>query len=665
MNPVEFDTVLVANRGEIARRVIRSARALGYRTVAVYSDADAGAPHCRDADLALRIGPAPAAQSYLDIEAILDAARRAGAQAIHPGYGFLSENAAFAAAVRDAGLVFIGPDAEAIEAMGSKSAAKRLMLAAGVPCVPGFQGAAGELPDDARLVAEAKFIGLPVMIKAAAGGGGRGMRLVHDEAALADAIASARSEASSAFGSGELLIEKAVVGARHVEVQVFGDRHGQVVHLGERDCSVQRRNQKLVEESPSPAVNAALRARMGEAAVAAARAVNYVGAGTVEFLLGRDGEFYFLEMNTRLQVEHPVTELRYGLDLVEWQLRVARGEPLPMSQAELDARPRGHAIEVRLCAEDPAAGWAPQAGPVLLWQPPVGEGIRVDAGLETGGVVSPYYDSMQAKLIAWGEDREVARRRLLQALQQTLLAGVRSNRDALAAILRHPVFAAGAADTGFIDAQLSALLPDAASPLLSLLAAVTLYRDDAARLATDAGLPAELVGWHSGGQAGAVLRLSLAGQVTDLALSHQAGRYTAGETWLEVTAMSPAGDGRPGRLDYRHADGAGTAHYVREADALWLAAESQLLDVRDESYAPAVTAAPGSDGRILAHSDGRIVQLRVAEGERVEAGQPLLVLEAMKMEFQLDAPVAGTVAQVAVEAGTQVAARQLLIRIQP
>ena len=392
-----FNKVLVANRGEIAVRVLRGARRLGYGTVAVYSDADANALHVMEADEAVRLGPPPVGESYLDMDRIIDAAKAAGADAIHPGYGFFSENPEFARACADADIVFIGPAPESMEAMGHKSAAKDKMIAADVPCVPGYQG---DDQSDENLVEQSKQCGLPVMVKAAAGGGGRGMRLVTEEGKLQEAIQSARSEAKSAFGNGELLIEKAVVDARHVEIQVFGDSHGNVVYIGERDCSVQRRNQKVVEESPSPAVDEELRVAMGEAAVAAAKAVDYVGAGTVEFLLGKDQAFYFLEMNTRLQVEHPVTEMVYDLDLVEWQLRVAQGEALPLGQDDINARRHGHAIEVRLCAEDPAQNYMPQTGRLLEWRAPEGVGLRSDHGLRSGHEISPYYDSMQAKLIA-------------------------------------------------------------------------------------------------------------------------------------------------------------------------------------------------------------------------------------------------------------------------
>ena len=407
-----FSKILIANRGEIACRVMRTARDLGYRTVAVYSDADADALHVREADEAVRIGPPPVSESYLDARAIIEAAKRVGADAVHPGYGFLSENDGFASACQDAGLVFIGPTPDAIRAMGNKAAAKRLMIEAGVPCVPGYQGAD---QSDATLAAEAQRIGCPIMVKAAAGGGGRGMRLVTRLEDFADAVSTARSEAQNAFGSGELILEKAVVDARHVEVQVFGDAHGHVIHLGERDCSAQRRHQKVIEEAPSPAVSPALREKMGAAAVAAAKAISYRGAGTVEFLLGADGEFYFLEMNTRLQVEHPVTEEITGLDLVEWQLRVAAGEPLPLKQE--DVRLDGHAIEVRLYAESPEKNFLPQSGTVFEWRPAEGKGVRVDHGIRSGQEISPFYDPMIAKVIAHGRTREEARRRLVRALR--------------------------------------------------------------------------------------------------------------------------------------------------------------------------------------------------------------------------------------------------------
>ena len=442
---MSFGKILVANRGEIAWRIMRTARAMGYRTVAVYSDADKEAPHVAFADEAVRIGPSPVGESYLSIDRLLEAAHRSGADAIHPGYGFLSENEAFAAACEKAGLVFIGPPPAAIAAMGNKAAAKRRMIDAGVPCVPGYQGAD---QSDATLETEARKIGLPVMVKAAAGGGGRGMRLVERDADLPEAIRTARAEAQSAFGSGELILEKAVVDARHVEIQVFADAHGNVIHLGERDCSMQRRHQKVIEEAPSPAVDADLRGRMGAAAVAAARAIGYRGAGTVEFLLAADGAFYFLEMNTRLQVEHPVTEAITGQDLVAWQLKVAAGEKLPLAQAQVKFS--GHAIEARLYAEDAYAGFLPQTGRVDVWRPATGAGIRVDHGMKDGLAISPFYDPMIAKLIAHGATREEARTRLVRALRETVVLGPTTNRHFLIRLLEHPEFAAGKATTAFI-----------------------------------------------------------------------------------------------------------------------------------------------------------------------------------------------------------------------
>ncbi|MDE2150688.1 MAG: acetyl-CoA carboxylase biotin carboxylase subunit [Gammaproteobacteria bacterium] len=658
-----FEKILVANRGEIAVRVLRGARRHGYRTVAVYSDADAQALHVRLSDEAVRIGPPPARESYLSIAAILAAAKATGAQAIHPGYGFLSERADFAQAVQDAGLVFIGPDPASIEAMGNKSAAKRLMLDAGVPCVPGYQG---EGQSDQTLAAEAKKIGLPVMIKAAAGGGGRGMRLVDDARRLPEQIRSARSEAESAFGSGQLLIEKAVVDARHVEIQIFGDRHGNMVFLGERDCSIQRRNQKVVEESPSPAVDATLRRRMGEAAVAAANAVNYVGAGTVEFLLAPDHAFYFLEMNTRLQVEHPVTEMVYGVDLVEWQLRVAQGEPLPLTQQDISARARGSAIEVRLCAEDPRQNYLPQTGPVLVWQAPRGEGVRADGCLETGMRISPHYDSMQAKLIAWGEDRATARARLLRALEDTVLLGVVSNRDYLRAIVDHQVFASGEFSTAFIGRYFPAEKLGSQQPELRhwLLAALALYLDDARHLAAERDLPAEMVGWHSSHGSPAGLLLTWGEIEREVDLQRLAGgRFSAeaGGDRVELEVLRT----QPGAFTFRIDGVGGRAHYVRTDDTLWLDALAATEAYVDRTYAPAQSAAADSDGRILAHSDGKIAAVHVKPGDRVEKGQTLVVLEAMKMEFQLAAPFAGHVETISVAAGAQVRGRQLLVELRP
>jgi geranyl-CoA carboxylase alpha subunit len=672
-----FTKVLVANRGEIAVRVIRGARRLGYRTVAVYSDADADSMHVHEADEAVRLGPPPAQESYLSIERILAAAKTSGAQAVHPGYGFLSENAAFSRACKDAGLVFIGPDAESIEAMGSKSAAKERMLEARVPCVPGYQGPE---QSDEQLLKHCRKTGLPVMIKAAAGGGGRGMRLVENEGGLLEAIKSARSEAANAFGSGELLVEKAVLDGRHVEIQVFGDRDGNVVFLGERDCSIQRRNQKVVEEAPSPAVDDKLRRAMGKAAVAAARAVNYVGAGTVEFLLGRDRQFYFLEMNTRLQVEHPVTELVYGVDLVEWQLRVAQGEALPLSQDEVLSRRKGWAIEVRLCAEDPAQDYLPQTGTVLKWSTPGGIGmppyvgrqsfadnVRTDTYLRDGVQISPFYDSMQAKVIAWGEDREAARMRLIHALDDTLLLGVTSNRDYLLDVLRTEAFASGDFSTAFVGRHFpqDKLKADRPSARQLALAAVALYQDEAQRLLAEAGLTDDYLGWHNSHETPAEFKLKWreAEHVLDV-LVHDGHLFTAvvgGEKVVIDVVRRESGS-----FDFIvSGDARGRAHYARRGDQVFVCADGRTFGFTDRTYAPAEAAAAGADGRITAHSDGKIVAVHVQPGDAVRKGQTLVVLEAMKMEFQLAAPVDGTVAAVSVAAGSQVKGRQLLVQVTP
>src|SRR5712671_1528563 len=473
MKRTPFHTILIANRGEIALRIMRTARRLGLGVVAVYSDADREALHVRAADQAIRIGGALPAQSYLRIEAIIAAAKASSADAVHPGYGFLAENEDFGQACRDAGLVFIGPSPEAIKAMGNKAGAKAIMQAAGVPGIPGYQGAD---QSDGAMLTEAKKIGFPVMIKAVAGGGGRGMRQVTDAAAFPASLRSARSEAQSAFGDPAVILERAIVEPRHIEIQVFGDRYGHAIHLGERDCSVQRRHQKLIEEAPSPAVSPELRARMGAIAVAAIKSIGYEGAGTLEFLLDASGEFYFMEMNTRLQVEHPVTEAITGLDLVELQLRVAGGEPLGLRQE--DIKFSGHAIEVRLCSEDAAHDFMPQSGRMALWQMP--DELRVEHALQSGSEIPPFYDSMIAKLISHGATREEARRRLVHGLEQAAAFGVTTNQAFLAACLRHPAFASGEATTAFIARYRGDLLAprkEAASD--AALAALLLYVTDA------------------------------------------------------------------------------------------------------------------------------------------------------------------------------------------
>jgi len=651
----DFSTILIANRGEIAVRVIRSARALGYRTVAVYSEADREAPHVRAADRAVCIGPPQVGMSYLDIERVLDAARRTGADAVHPGYGFLSENADFAAACNDAGVAFIGPPPEAIRLMGNKAAAKRRMLDAGVPCVPGYEG---EAQDDARLREEADAIGYPVMIKAAAGGGGRGMRRVDEAGSFDGALRSARSEALNAFGSDELILEKAVVSPRHVEIQVFADTRGNVIHLGERDCSIQRRHQKVIEEAPSPAVDWPLRRRMGEAACKAAAAIGYVGAGTVEFLLDADGEsFYFLEMNTRLQVEHPVTEMITGQDLVTWQVDVAAGKPLPMAQEALVLD--GHAIEARLYAEDPYREFLPQSGPVHLWRAPGGPGVRVDAGMATGFEVSPFYDPMIAKIVAHGRDRDEARRRLREALADTVILGPGTNRRFLIDCLDHEVFADGRATTAFIPEHFPAetlTRPVPGEPVWALAAAV-LYR-----LASRPPQPM-LRDWASTGSTTRPMRLEcderqVAVHIT--AAGPDRYRVTPGGESFEVTLEAL----EDGRVRYGVDGNEAAAAWTVAGDTLYLAlpdTDAAFRDVLLEKAAGLDRA--GGDGTVRAPMNGSVVAVHVEPGTRVTRGQPLVVLEAMKIEHELTAPLDGVVEAVNVREGDQVATRKVLVEI--
>ncbi|GAB3675387.1 acetyl-CoA carboxylase biotin carboxylase subunit [Salinisphaera aquimarina] len=653
-----IDKVLVANRGEIAVRVIRGAQALGCRTVAVYSEADAAALHVALADEAVAIGPAPASESYLSIERLIEAARATGATAIHPGYGFLAENADFARAVNEAGLIFVGPTPEAMDLMGRKREAKQCMIEAGVPCVPGYEGAD---QSDEVLLAEGERIGCPLMVKASAGGGGRGMRLVEDIADLGEALRSARSEAASAFGSDELILEKAVLGARHVEIQVLADHHGHVIHLGERDCSVQRRHQKVVEEAPSPAVDAALRAKMGAAAVEAAATIGYRGAGTVEFLLDAQGAFYFMEMNTRLQVEHPVTEMITGEDLVAWQLRIAAGEPLTLAQD--DIRFNGHAMEVRLCLEDVAQDFMPQTGIIHVWQAPSGPGIRVDHGLASGQWISPYYDSMAGKLIAWGETRDIARRRLLGALADTLLLGPISNRDFLRQILAHPVFAGGDFDIGFIGKHMqektAAVEPSA---IHRALAAAVFIHDRATELAASAGLDASLVGWRSAYTSETPLVLQHGETRHHLRIASEGqGSYCVWVDDAPIALTLGAIDGT--RLIYTLDGVSHRADVLRRDDRLWLCAEGITLVYDDVLRQPPATAGDAGDGRVAARMDGKIQRVDVAQGDTVTAGDTLLVLEAMKMEFTVTADIDGKVETLSCAAGDQVAARQLLLVI--
>ena len=656
--------LLVANRGEIAARVIRSAQSLGLPCVAVFSEADVSSPHVTLADEAVCVGPPPSAESYLRIEAILDAAVRTGADAVHPGYGFLSENAAFARACAEAGVTFVGPAAEAIELMGNKAEAKRAMIEAGVPCVPGYEGE--EQSDDA-FVTHADRIGFPVMVKAAAGGGGRGMRLVEAAEALPDALRAARAEAKGAFGSDELILEKAVTDARHVEIQVFGDTHGAVIHLGERDCSVQRRHQKVIEEAPSPAVDDALRAEMGAAAVEAAKACSYVGAGTVEFLLAPDGAFYFLEMNTRLQVEHPVTELVTGVDLVAWQLRIASGEPLPMTQDQVTLT--GHAIEARLYAEDPARGYLPQTGRLLRFQP--AEHLRVDAGVAEGGVVSPHYDPMIAKVIAHAPTRLEACRRLARGLQQTTVFGVTTNKTFLAQICQHDGFVAGEATTGFLAERFAgdpSVNVQAPTDEALAYAAVARLVESGSGLVDD---PREL-GWRSGGPVWVSMDLEHGDDVTTVQI-HTVGRGRFRICWedvqrhveLEIVGHAPDvlalachdSEGAPPILR--------RIRYAASGATIWIDDGDRVLRVDDVTHRPARAADGKGSGRITAPLDGAVLQTFVESGAEVTEGDLLLVLEAMKMEHRLLADVDGTMTALHVSTGDQVKTRQLLAEITP
>jgi geranyl-CoA carboxylase alpha subunit len=643
-----FHKLLIANRGEIACRVIRGAKAKGLATVAIYSDADADAEHVRLADEAVLIGPAPLAQSYLSIERILAAAQQSGADAIHPGYGFLSERPAFVEACVAAGLIFVGPSAEAMRVMGDKSRAKRRMIEAGVPCVPGYQGD-DQSPE--RLAAEAARIGYPVMVKAAAGGGGRGMRLVTAEAEFAGAVISARTEAAKAFGDGTLLLERAVQEPRHVEIQVFGDMHGTVIHLGERDCSVQRRHQKVVEEAPSPAVDADLRRRMGQAAVRAAESVGYVGAGTVEFLLADDGAFYFLEMNTRLQVEHPVTELVTGLDLVALQLDVAAGKPLPLTQDQVTQT--GHAIEVRLYAEDPSAGFVPQTGNVAVWAPASGAGIRIDHGVHAGSVISPFYDPMIAKIIAWGADREEARMRLLAAVKGTALLGVTTNRDFLAAVLSVDEFVAGQATTGLIGRRFPEAGLRRGAPPGPVLAAA-------------AGLLAEGGGggWSSSGWLRHRIDLADGDEIYTILLARIGDGWdvSVGGQPIRLRLLARTAD----RVRIQFGDGvASQARFAQADDQIHLDLDGQIWRFTDVTYRPPQTAAAGRDGVVRAAMSGLVSAVLVAPGGVVRRGDVVAIMEAMKMEHRLLAPADGIVTAVAVTPGTQIAARDVILTVQP
>ena len=656
----QIDTLLIANRGEIAARIMRTARSMGIKTVAVYSAADTNALHVRTADHSVCIGPAPVAESYLRADHILDVARELDVDAIHPGYGFLSENAAFAQACEAAGIKFVGPSIHAIDVMGDKARAKRAMIEAGVPCVPGYQG---EDQSEDTLIAQAQSVGFPVMVKAAAGGGGRGMRWVEDPVQLAGAIKLARSEAQSAFGSSDLIIEKAVVNARHVEVQVFADGRGNTVHLGERDCSVQRRHQKVIEEAPCPVMTAALREAMGAAAVDAARAVNYEGAGTVEFLLDQDGAFYFLEMNTRLQVEHPVTELITGFDLVEWQLRIAQGEPLPVAQEDIELS--GHAIEVRLYAEDPSQDFLPSTGSVELFDVPEFPGLRVDAGIETGDDISPFYDAMVAKVIAHGKTRDDARRRLIRALAGASFLGLNNNRDFLLDVLKQPSFVAGQATTDFI----AECYPDGVdqSPLpSSFLAAAAVIQHVLSIAESHAyalSVSEELLDWDSTRALVSGRQYEVAGEPVSLRLSamgDSAYRVCCGDDVMHISVEVFDNNRAQLRIDGRLERYSFCANGLARLSLSNHEVSAVLSDLT--RMAPEDAEAAG-EGAVCAPMHGQLVAVDVVVGDAVERGQRVAVLEAMKMQHECLAAASGQVVSISGQAGQQLAAGDLILTI--
>ncbi len=645
-----FSKILIANRGEIACRVIRTARKLGYQTVAVYSDADRDAPHVALADEAVHIGASPASESYLKIDAILDAACKTGADALHPGYGFLSENAAFAQACVDAGVVFIGPPPSAITAMGDKALAKKRMLEAGVPCAPGYLGAD---QSDATLTAEAKKLGYPLLVKAVAGGGGRGMRLVRSDAELQQGIEGARREATSAFGDGTLMLERLIDNGRHIEIQVFADAHGNAVYLGERDCTAQRRRQKVIEEAPSPVVSPAMRAAMGKDAVAAALAVGYRGAGTVEFIVDDKLNHYFLEMNTRLQVEHPVTECITGYDLVEWQLQVAAGDPLPAKQSDITLT--GHAIEARLYVEDPYSGFAPQTGKVVWWQPEnaLHGGVRVDDGIRQGSVVSPFYDPMVAKIIVHGRDRDDAIRRLRAALANAPLLGLKNNGRFLSDLVDHPAFRKAEMTTTLIDQWLEQGEPLLQAPVASNAA----WQVAAVAFAMQHG-----ASWRANSVAAYGFQLQCADVLRAVRVQpDRHGGVTVNMDGVNAQVRVIRFEDGVLRLELNGV--------VQTAIAVFAGADLHLAYAGHTHVFTEVSAFPHADAledasRARSPVAGKVTQVLVEPGAKVENGQQLVCVEAMKMEMWLCAESAGMVKAVHAKAGDQVESGALLVELE-
>ncbi|MEM8858296.1 MAG: acetyl-CoA carboxylase biotin carboxylase subunit [Chloroflexota bacterium] len=668
---MKINKILIANRGEIAVRIIKTAQSLGYETVAVFSEADADAPHVSMADQAVLIGPAAVGESYLNMERVLAAAQKSGADAIHPGYGFLSENADFADLVIKHGITWIGPSPESMRIMGNKAAAKELLATQSDVRVPMIPGYSGENQDDETFIKAAEDIGYPIMIKAAAGGGGRGMRLVHKAQALTPELDTARSESLKAFGSDELLIEKAIIEPRHIEVQVFGDQHGNIIHLGERDCSIQRRHQKVFEEAPSPISHLTeskfdgFRKRIGARAGAVARAVNYVGAGTVEFLVDLDGNAYFIEMNTRLQVEHPVTELITGQDLVAWQIAVAEGKPLPLTQDQVALN--GHAIEVRLYAEDPDNQFLPSTGPIYYWQPPVGDGVRVDHGLKSGMEITPFYDAMIAKIIAYGETREIAQRRLNRALKNTAVFGLKTNREFLIETNNHPIFSAGEATTKFIEENWNPS-EDVASDQMKAIAAVLFNRQLPDRsnilLSNQPVSPwssTQLVHWSSDSAAWSNRPFTC--QLGDDLITveqdfDETYHVQVDEDVLQIKCLEQS----PNTLFFEQDGLRSTAVFAFEPDGdLWLQVDGKCHFFSDSLLNPPENADGEGSGRIVAPMPGAVMRLDVNVGDTVIKGQTLLILEAMKMEHAIPAPFDGTVEEILVVEGQQMQPKELMI----
>lgn len=662
-----FTTLLVANRGEIAHRILLTAKQQGYRTVAIYSPIDRDSPHVSVADIAIELTSNSIDQSYLDSDQVLAAATITRADAIHPGYGFFSENADFAKRCQQEGIVFIGPTPDTIAIMGSKRQAKIAMQAAGVPCVPGYQG---KDQSDEALLAASESIGWPLMIKASAGGGGRGMRLVHQACDFIEQLAMARNEALTAFGSDEVILEKALINARHIEIQVFGDCFGNAVHLGERDCSMQRRHQKVIEEAPSPVVDETLRKLMGDSAIQAAKACDYIGAGTIEFMLDSDNHFYFLEMNTRLQVEHPVTELITGLDLVDWQLHIASGFPLPKKQSDISLN--GHAIEVRLYAEDPAEQFLPQTGQIDAWVPAQNTGIRIDAGIVTGQCIGSHYDPMLAKVIAFGENREIARKRLIQALDQTVITGLRCNKAFLSYLLQDKMFFEGKATTDYIDHQLdiNELIKDTVYDHLlgEVIGAVFLMQKNT--------IDAKFKNWTNSLNRSRKLTFSSQDNSTSvitIASLKEGYQCSINDKTVSIghLAVQPYSTNTYHCIfskiteDSTVINQSAVIYYQQTGNNLTVWINGIAYEYREDSLAAPDNRKRKSNGNILAPMDGSIFKLCISEGESVKSGQLLATLEAMKMEHPLKADCDGIVKNVSITEGEQVRIRQPLIIIEP